>query len=81
MVGRRRGPRALAVACLVLQGTGSLAWAVEGDLPAPLVSDPVLVGAGGIASCDTPGDEATAALIEALPDATVFTAGDNAYES
>ena len=31
-------------------------------------------------TCDTAGDEATAALINALPDATGFTAGDNAYE-
>ncbi len=68
------------MACLVLQmATGTLAWAAEGDPPAP-AADPVLVGAGGIASCDTAGDEATAALIEDMPDATVFTAGDNAYQ-
>jgi hypothetical protein len=40
--------------------------------------DPVLVGAGDIASSGS-GDTATAALIAALPDATVFTVGDNAY--
>jgi hypothetical protein len=45
--------------------------------PAP-PPDPVLVGAGDIASCDSPGDEATAALIDQIP-GTVFTAGDNAY--
>jgi hypothetical protein len=39
---------------------------------------PVLVGAGDIADCDSPGDEATAALIDQIP-GTVFTAGDNAY--
>jgi 3',5'-cyclic AMP phosphodiesterase CpdA len=79
VVGRRRGRRALAVACLVLQGlAGALAWAVDGA-PAP-VEDPVLVGAGGIASCDTAGDEKTAALLEGLPGAAMFTAGDNAYE-
>jgi 3',5'-cyclic AMP phosphodiesterase CpdA len=38
----------------------------------------VLVGAGDIARCATSGDEATAALIEAIG-GTVFTVGDNAY--
>jgi hypothetical protein len=41
---------------------------------------PVLVGAGDISSCSNSGDSATAALIERIP-GTVFTAGDNAYES
>ena len=44
---------------------------------------PVLVGAGDIAHCYDPGQakyaEATAGLIEAEPDALVFTAGDNVY--
>lgn len=39
-----------------------------------------LTGAGDIASCSLPDDEATAALLEDLP-GWVFTAGDNAYES
>ncbi|MCA1703389.1 MAG: alkaline phosphatase [Actinobacteria bacterium] len=39
-----------------------------------------LVGAGDIASCSSSGDEATAKLLDAIP-GTVFTAGDNAYES
>lgn len=80
MGSRRRVRKVLALSCVVLYGvTGALAWAAEGDPVVPL-ADPVLVGAGGIASCDTAGDEATAALVNALPDATVFTAGDNAYE-
>lgn len=42
-------------------------------------SDPVLVGAGDIASCDDlAGAEATAKLIESIP-GTVFAAGDLAY--
>jgi len=44
---------------------------------------PVLVGAGDIALCRDGQDryaEATAQLIEALPAALVFTAGDNAYQ-
>ena len=43
-------------------------------------ADPVFVGAGDIASCSSSGDEATAALLDAIP-GTVFTLGDNAYES
>ncbi|HVW35492.1 MAG TPA: metallophosphoesterase [Acidimicrobiia bacterium] len=50
--------------------------AVTGD---PAASDPVLVGAGDIASCaDNRGAEATAALVQQIP-GTVFTLGDNAY--
>ena len=39
-----------------------------------------LVGAGDIASCSSSGDEATAALVKNIP-GTVFTTGDNAYNS
>jgi hypothetical protein len=41
--------------------------------------DAVLVGAGDIASCNSPGDEATAKLIDNIA-GTVFVAGDDAYE-
>lgn len=45
---------------------------------------PVLVGAGDIALCQDPEQakyaEATARLLEAVPDALVFTAGDHAYQ-
>jgi acid phosphatase type 7 len=51
----------------------------------PAAGDPVLVGAGDIASCSSAGDEATAALLDQVvsqePDATVFTTGDNVYNS
>jgi acid phosphatase type 7 len=40
----------------------------------------VLVGAGDIADCATSGDEATANLLEDVS-GTVYTLGDNAYES
>ncbi len=46
------------------------------DPPTP---DPVLVGAGDIASCVMTGDSATAKLLDGIS-GTVFTAGDNAYE-
>ncbi|HYH51994.1 MAG TPA: metallophosphoesterase [Acidimicrobiia bacterium] len=75
-IRRRRVRRALAVACLILQTTSGVAWAATTAPAGP----PLLVGAGGIASCNTPGDEATAALIGRIPGARVFTAGDNAYE-
>jgi hypothetical protein len=42
--------------------------------------DPVFVGAGDIASCSSSGDEATAKLLDGIP-GTVYTLGDNAYES
>ena len=48
--------------------------------PPPPPSDPVLIGAGDIASCDPfDGDDETAALLDLFPSATVFTAGDNVY--
>ena len=40
----------------------------------------VLVGAGDIASCASTGDEATASLIDGIA-GTVFTTGDNVYDS
>ena len=43
-------------------------------------ADPVLVGAGDIAVCSSSGDEATAALLDNIA-GTVFTAGDNVYDS
>jgi acid phosphatase type 7 len=51
-------------------------------LPVSVVAagDPVLVGAGDIAACDSSGDSATAALLANIA-GTVFTAGDNAYPS
>ena len=43
-------------------------------------ADPVLVGAGDIAKCNDPRDEATADLLDGIP-GTVFTTGDNVYNS
>jgi hypothetical protein len=52
-------------------------------LPPVQSDDAILVGAGDIARCGASLEnaKATAALIAQLPDATVFTAGDNAYPS
>jgi hypothetical protein len=43
-------------------------------------TDPVLVGAGAIASCGSTNDEATAQILSTV-DGTVFTVGDNAFDS
>jgi hypothetical protein len=43
-----------------------------------VATDPVLIAAGDIASCDSTGDEATAALLDRIS-GTVATLGDNVY--
>lgn len=48
--------------------------------PAEAAGEPVLVGAGDIATCSEGWDEATADLLDGIP-GTVFTTGDNVYES
>jgi len=40
----------------------------------------VLIGAGNIATCGTTNDDKTAQIIDALPNAAVFTTGDNVFE-
>lgn len=45
-------------------------------MPSPGV---VFIGAGNIATCTGSRDSQTATLVEALPDAAVFTLGDNAF--
>jgi hypothetical protein len=74
-------------------GDSKTSGTVDGPSSGPVgtagPTDPVLVGAGDIASCLQENDEATAALLdqvvataaEAAAEAVVFTAGDNAYES
>ena len=42
-------------------------------------TDPVLVGAGDVAGCDSSKDEATGKLLDSIP-GTVFIAGDSVYE-
>lgn len=48
--------------------------------PATPAGDPVIIAAGDIAACSSPGDEQTAALVENIP-GTVLAAGDEAYET
>jgi hypothetical protein len=72
-MGRPRIVALVLAGLLVVTGVGfALAqWRPSGA---------VLVGAGDIASCEGDQDEQTAKLVDAIP-GTVFTAGDNAYES
>jgi hypothetical protein len=59
----------------------SRTWTVDTTVDTTAAQgDPVLIGAGDIASCSSSGDEATADLLDGLS-GTVFTLGDNAYES
>jgi hypothetical protein len=71
---------AIAVATVVLLALATVLATHESTSTRTATSDPVLVGAGDIASSDTTSDEATANLLDGIP-GTVFTAGDNAYES
>ena len=57
--------------------SGSATVTVAGSPPP---GGAVLVGAGDIAVCSTPNDEATAALLDGIA-GTVFTLGDNVYSS
>jgi len=61
---------------VVYDGPGAtIAAVVRGNAQ----TEPVLVGAGDIAACDSSGAASTAALVAGIP-GTVFTLGDNAYE-
>jgi hypothetical protein len=63
---------------LLLLGSATCTTGPGVDPPPPGTTN-VLVGAGDIADCGSSGDEATAALLDAIA-GIVFTAGDNAYD-
>src|SRR5438132_372124 len=66
---------------LVLAAVATLGGAAPALSSRTLAGKPsMLVAAGDIASCRSPGDEATAKLVAHLA-GTVITLGDNAYES
>jgi hypothetical protein len=62
---------AAALAIVMLLSAGGQAAGLD---------DPVMVGAGDIASCSSSGDEATANLLDDI-EGTVAVFGDNVYES
>jgi 3',5'-cyclic AMP phosphodiesterase CpdA len=66
----------LVMAVLSLAALAPVALCGQEAAPAP--PDPVLVGAGDIASCKNGGYEQTAALLDTI-DGTVFTLGDHVY--
>ena len=75
-----RGPGVVDLALVAPHGTLSIASRETRLKPALLVTTaPVLLAAGDIASCDSNGDEATAALLKGT--ATIAAVGDLAYES
>jgi hypothetical protein len=41
----------------------------------------IFTGAGDISSCSNTGDEATAKLLDAIPEGTVYNIGDDAYDN
>src|SRR5215216_1542372 len=76
MLGRLAAPLALVAVMVATLWAGGLA--VGQEVGQPVLGESVLVGAGDIASCGSPGTEATAALLMGIG-GTVATFGDNAY--
>jgi hypothetical protein len=58
----------------------AVVWWGFAAVPPAQAAGAILVGAGDIAECSSSGDAATASLIASIP-GTVFTLGDNAYDS
>jgi 3',5'-cyclic AMP phosphodiesterase CpdA len=80
---RRHMERAVSLAALGVAGLAACAgpyYGTEGTLVAP--AEPgdslVMLAAGDIADCRTPGDEQTAALLDTVP-GMILALGDNAY--
>ncbi len=71
---------ALLVVGLAFVLTGCANGLFGRQSPDPARADPVILAAGDIANCKSPGDEATAKLVERVR-GTVLTLGDNAYPS
>jgi acid phosphatase type 7 len=76
VTGVAAGTATISAAAGGVTGTAS----VSVTTTPPPTNDPVLVGAGDIASCSSSGDEATAALLDDIA-GTVYLLGDNVYDS
>jgi len=76
---RSRGLTVVAFAALVASAQSGAATLASGPL-ALESEDQVLLAAGDIADCNSPGDEATALILDGEP-GTIATLGDNAYEA
>jgi hypothetical protein len=68
-------------ALVAVDGSDNRSGASNEASVTPAPGDPVLVGAGDIADCSRTQDSDTAAVISGMPNASVFTIGDNAYQS
>ena len=77
---RRRIPAALGL--LLASGFLQAYLGAEGTVAGPVApgDSVVVLAAGDIASCGTPGDERTAALLDTIP-GVILALGDNAYSS
>ena len=73
------GPRTLTARATDERNATTISAGRSFGVISPL-GEAVFVGAGDIARCNSDRDEATAALLDAIP-GTVFTLGDNAYEN
>lgn len=71
----------LGVVLVVLRPWADSGRATADDPPPDRDGGVTIVAAGDIGRCNAEGDEATAALVEGLPDATVLALGDLAYDS
>ena len=78
-VGRSRLRMVFVTTATVLALAAVVAFGLFADRSAQAASV-VMVGAGDIAKCSSSGDEATARLLDGIS-GTVFTTGDNAYNS
>jgi acid phosphatase type 7 len=80
MPAASRAARAVVLIIAIAVAVGAILITTAQETPDVPVAGgaSVLVGAGDIAECGDDKDEATAALLDAIP-GTVFTAGDNAY--
>lgn len=67
---------------VITLGSGSTPTPAAPTTPAATLApgDVVFVGAGDISDCDNNNDDLTAQLLDTIP-GTVFTTGDNAYDS
>jgi 3',5'-cyclic AMP phosphodiesterase CpdA len=77
-IRRAAGPAALGVAALA--GCAGPYYGTEGALSGPMEPGDsiVVLAAGDITDCRTPGDEQTAALLDTVP-GMILALGDNAY--
>ena len=78
--GPKRTPKPTVIVTPAPTAAPTLVITPPPTVPPTAPTSAVLVGAGDIASCSSSGDETTASMLNGIS-GTVFTLGDNAYES